>query len=51
LATKFNDITVKTKLKDYSLDEDCEKEIIKKQSTKNSVLKFDEKQHKYVLKQ
>ncbi|WP_269226781.1 hypothetical protein [Flavobacterium eburneipallidum] len=50
LTTKFNDITVKTKLKDYSLDEDCEKEIIKKESTKNSILKFDEKQHKYVLK-
>jgi hypothetical protein len=50
LITKFNDITVKTKLKDYSLDEDCEKEIIKKESTKNSILKFDEKQHKYVLK-
>ena len=51
LSTKFNDITVKTKFKDYTLDEDCEKEIIKKESTKNSVLKFDEKQHKYVLKQ
>jgi hypothetical protein len=51
LTTKFNDITVKTKFKDYTLDEDCEKEIIKKESTKNSVLKFDEKQHKYVLKQ
>ena len=51
MTTKFNDITVKTKLKDYSLDEDCEKEIIKKESTKSSVLKFDEKQHKYVLKQ
>ena len=51
LTTKFNDITVKTKFKDYSLDEDCEKEIIKKESTKNSVLKFDEKQHKYVLQQ
>jgi hypothetical protein len=51
LTTKFNDIIVKTKFKDYTLDEDCEKEIIKKLSTKNSVLKFDEKQHKYVLKQ
>ena len=51
LTTKFNDITVKTKYKDYTLDEDCEKEIIKKESTKNSVLKFDEKQHKYVTKQ
>ncbi|WP_310377397.1 hypothetical protein [Flavobacterium sp.] len=51
LTTKLNDITVKTKLKDYSMDEDCEKEIIKKESTKTSVLKFDEKQHKYVLKQ
>jgi hypothetical protein len=50
LTTKFNDITVKTKFKDYSLDSDCEKEIIKKESTKNSILKFDEKQHKYVLK-
>lgn len=51
LTTKFNDVNVKTKLKDYSLDEDCEKEIIKKESTKNSVLKFDEKRHKYVLEQ
>jgi hypothetical protein len=51
LSTKFNDITVKTKLKDYTLDEDCEKEIIKKQIIKNSVLKFDDKQHKYVLRQ
>lgn len=51
LTTKFNDIIVKTKLKDYSLDEDCEKEIIKKESTKTSILKFDEKQHEYVLKQ
>lgn len=51
LSTKFKDITVKTKFKDYTLDEDCEKEIIKKESTKNSILKFDEKQHKYVLKQ
>lgn len=51
LTAKFNDITIKTKFKDYTLDEDCEKEIIKKQSTKNSVLKFDEKHHKYVLKQ
>lgn len=51
MTTKFNDITVKTKFKDYSLDEDCEKEIIKKESTKSSVLKFDEKQKKYVLVQ
>ncbi|OYX83844.1 MAG: hypothetical protein B7Y83_10145 [Flavobacteriales bacterium 32-34-25] len=51
LTTKFNDITVKTKFKDYSLDEDCEKEIIKKESIKSSVLKFDEKQKKYVLVQ
>lgn len=51
LTMKFNDITVKTKLKDYSLDVTCEKEIIKNESTKNSVLKFDEKQHKYILKQ
>ena len=51
LTTKFNDIMVKTKLKEYSLDEDCEKEIIKKESTKTTVLKFDEKQHKYILKQ
>jgi hypothetical protein len=51
LTSKFNDITIKTKLKNYSLDSNCEKEIIKKESTKISVLKFDEKQHKYVLKQ
>jgi len=51
LTTKFNDITIKTKFKDFTYDSDCEKEIIKKESTKNSVLKFDEKQHKYVLKQ
>ena len=52
LSEKFNDISVKTKFKDYSTNaSDCEKEIIKKESTKNSVLKFDEKQHKYVLKQ
>jgi hypothetical protein len=51
LTTKFNDITVKTKFKDFTYDSDCEKEIIKKESTKNSVLKFDEKLHKYVLKQ
>jgi hypothetical protein len=51
LTTKFNDITVKTKFKDYSLDETCEIEIIKKESTKNSILKFDEKQDKYILKQ
>lgn len=51
LTTKFNDITVKTKLKDFSYGATCEKEIIKKESTKISVLKFDEKQHKYVLKQ
>jgi hypothetical protein len=51
LTTKFNDITVKTKFKDFTYDSDCEKEIIKKESTKNSVLKFDKKQHKYVLKQ
>lgn len=50
LTTKFNDIIVKTKLKDYILDSDCEIKIIKKESTKNSLLKFDEKQHKYVLK-
>lgn len=51
LSEKFNDISVKTKFKDYSTNSsDCEKEIIKKESTKNSVLKFDEKQHKYVLK-
>lgn len=50
LTTKFNDITVKTKLKDYVLDSDCEIKIIKKESTKNSILRFDEKQHKYVLK-
>jgi len=49
LTTKFNDITVKTKFKDFTYDSDCEKEIIKKESTKSSVLKFDEKQHKYVL--
>ncbi len=51
LTTKFNDITVKTKFKDFTYDSDCEKEIIKKESTKNSILKFDEKQHKYVIKQ
>lgn len=50
LTTKFNDIIVKTKFKDFTYDSDCEKEIIKKESTKNTVLKFDEKQHKYVLK-
>jgi hypothetical protein len=50
LATKFNDITVKTKFKDFTYSSDCETEIIKKESTKNSVLTFDEKLHKYVLK-
>lgn len=46
---KFNDIIVKTKFKDYSLDADCDKEIIRKQSTKQTVLRFDDKQKKYVL--
>lgn len=50
LVTKFNDIVVKTKFKDFTYNSDCEIEIIKKESTKNSVLKFDEKLHKYVLK-
>jgi hypothetical protein len=50
-TTNFNDIAVKTKFKDFTYDSDCEKEIIKKESTKTSVLKFDEKLHKYVLKQ
>lgn len=49
LADKFNDIIVKMKFKDYSLDANCDKEIIKKQSSKQSVLRFDEKQKKYVL--
>ncbi len=48
---KFNDITVKTKFKDYTYDDDCDKEIIKKENTKSSVLRFDEKQKKYVLVQ
>lgn len=46
---KFNDITVKTKFKDYTYDADCDKEIIKKESTKSSILRFDEKLKKYVL--
>jgi hypothetical protein len=50
LTTKFNDIIVKTKLKDYILDSNCEIEIIEKESTKISVLKFDEKLNKYILK-
>lgn len=49
LTTKFNDITVKTKLKDYSFDANCDKEIIKKESTKLSILRFDEKQKRYIL--
>lgn len=49
LTTKFNDITVKTKFKDYSLDADCDKEIIKKETTKLGILKYNEKQHKYLI--
>lgn len=49
LTDKFNDIIVKTKFKDYSLDADCDKEIIKKQTAKQSILRFDEKQKKYIL--
>jgi len=49
LTTKFNDITVKTKFKDYTYDADCYKEIIKKESTKLGILKYNEKQHKYLI--
>lgn len=49
LTTKFNDITVKTKFKDYSLDADCDKEIIKNETTKFGILKYNEKQHKYLI--
>ncbi len=49
LTDKFNDIVVKTKFKDYFYDADCDKEIIKKQSSKQSILRFDEKQKKYIL--
>lgn len=46
---KFNDIIVKTKFKDFFYDDNCDKEIIKKQSSKQSILRFDDKQKKYVL--
>jgi len=49
LVDKFNDITVKTKFKDYTYDADCDKEIIKKESTKLGILKYNEKQHKYLI--
>jgi hypothetical protein len=49
LTDKFNDIIVKTKFKDYSYDANCDKEIIKKQTAKHSILRFDEKQKKYIL--
>jgi hypothetical protein len=49
LTAQFNDITVKTIFKRYSFDSNCENEIIKNKNSKNSILKFNEKQHKYIL--
>ncbi|WP_299066087.1 hypothetical protein [uncultured Polaribacter sp.] len=46
---KLNDITIKTKIKNYSLDSECDKEIIKSESIKSETLIFDEKEKKYVL--
>ena len=46
---KLNDITVKTKIKNYSLDSECDKKINKSESVKYEILVFDEKEKKYIL--
>jgi hypothetical protein len=46
---KLNNITIKTKIKYYSLDSECDKEIVKSESIKSETLIFDEKEKKYVL--
>jgi len=45
---KLNNITIKTKIKKYSLDSECDKEIIKSESIKSETLIFDKKTKKYV---
>lgn len=47
---KLNNITIKTKIKKYSLDSECDKEIIKSESIKSETLIFDEKTTNYKLK-
>ncbi|MBD0833798.1 PA3715 family protein [Aestuariibaculum sediminum] len=49
LNNELNDITVKTKVKNYSLDSECDKEIVKSERTKSETLIFDKKEKKYVL--
>ena len=49
LVDKLNDITVKTKIKNYSLDSECDKKIITKDSIKYETLIFDENKKIYVL--
>ncbi|MCH4552908.1 PA3715 family protein [Aestuariibaculum lutulentum] len=46
---KLNDISIKTKIKNYSLDSECDKEIVKSESIKYETLIFNEKEKKYVL--
>ncbi|GAA3787910.1 hypothetical protein GCM10022271_20690 [Corallibacter vietnamensis] len=48
---KLNDITIKTNIKNYTFDSECDKEIVKSESTKSEILIFDKKEKKYVLQQ
>jgi hypothetical protein len=46
---ELNNITVKTTIKNYSLDSECDKELIKSESVTFETLIFDKKEKTYIL--